>query len=40
MADAMKDRLSNWRQLQQLAGITNPDFIAELEAKKAALASV
>jgi pyruvate/2-oxoacid:ferredoxin oxidoreductase beta subunit/ferredoxin len=39
MAEAMKDRLANWRQLQQLAGITNTDFMAELEAKKAAAAS-
>jgi len=36
MAEAMKDRMANWRQLQQLAGINNTDFQAEQEAKKLA----
>ena len=27
---ATKDRLDNWRLLQQLAGVENPDFAAEL----------
>jgi pyruvate ferredoxin oxidoreductase beta subunit len=38
MRIAKQDRLDNWRQLQQLAGITNPDFMAELEAAKLAKA--
>lgn len=32
---AMQDRLENWRLLQQLAGIENVDFAAELAANKA-----
>jgi hypothetical protein len=31
----MVDRLENWRMLQELAGIENKDFAAELEASKA-----
>lgn len=34
--EAQKDRLENWRLLQQLAGVTNTDFEAELVAAKAA----
>jgi len=34
--NAKLDRLLNWRQLQELAGIENKDALAEYEAKKAA----
>jgi pyruvate ferredoxin oxidoreductase beta subunit len=34
--NAKLDRVLNWRQLQELAGIENKDMLAEFEAKKAA----
>jgi pyruvate/2-oxoacid:ferredoxin oxidoreductase beta subunit len=36
---AKLDRVLNWRLLQELAGVENKDLLAEIEAKKAAVAA-
>ncbi|MGN7611249.1 thiamine pyrophosphate-dependent enzyme [Magnetococcales bacterium HHB-1] len=35
LLDSVQERLDNWRLLQEMAGVKNPDFEAEIAAKKA-----